>query len=93
MPRVELARGAIESLERLIVTHSLPADTRERLRRSIAPLARFPRLGAIVREEHADERFLIGPWQWMIVVYEYREAENRVVVLAIKDGRSAASAS
>lgn len=91
MARIELARRAVENLELLILTHSLPADTRERVRRSIVPLARFPRLGATIHEERPDERFIIGPWQWLIVVYEYREAEGRVVVLAIKDGRSGAS--
>jgi plasmid stabilization system protein ParE len=89
--RVEIARGAVADLERLILTHSLPADTRERVRRSLAPLARFPRLGAAIHEGRPDERFLIGPWHWLVVAYEYREDEDRVVVLSIEDGRSAAA--
>jgi hypothetical protein len=87
--RVEIARDAVADLERLVLTHSLPVDTRERIRRSLAPLERFPRLGAIVHEDRPDERFLIGPWQWLVVVYEYREAEDRVVVLSFEDGRAA----
>ena len=90
MARVEIAQRAIENLELLVLTHNLPADARERVRRSLAPLERFPRLGATIREDRPDERFLIGPWHWLVVVYEYRETEDRVVVLTIKDGRSAA---
>jgi hypothetical protein len=89
--RVEIARDAVADLERLMLTHSLPADTRERVRRSLAPLERFPRLGAIVHEDRPDERFLLGPWQWFVVVYEYRETDDRVIVLSFEDGRAAGS--
>jgi len=89
--RVELTRGAVADLDRLILTHSLPPDTRERVRRSLGPLGRFPRLGASIDERRPDERFVIGPWHWLIAVYEYREPEDRVVVLSIEDGRSAAA--
>ena len=88
MARVELTEGAVEGLDRLILTHSLPADTKERLRRSLHPLGRFPRLGAEIDERRPDERFLIGPWPWLVVAYEYREQEGRVVVLSIEDARS-----
>lgn len=37
-------------------------------------------------------RLLLGPWRWLLVVYVYIEAEDRVVVVTIQDGRSAASA-
>lgn len=92
MARVELTAGAVDDLDRLILTHSLPADTRERIRRSLRPLARFPRLGAAIDERRPEERFLIGPWQWLVLVYEFREAEGRVVVLSTEDGRSSKAA-
>lgn len=38
MARVELAQAAVEDLERLIHTHSLPPDTKERVKRSLRPL-------------------------------------------------------
>jgi len=44
--RVELTATAVASLERLIVTHSLPSDTRTRVATSIEPLERFPELGS-----------------------------------------------
>lgn len=92
MTRVELTRGAVEDLDRLILTHSLPADTRERIRRSLRSLGRFPLLGAVIDDRRPEERFLIGPWQWLIIVYAYREAEERIAILSIEDGRSAKAA-
>ena len=90
MARVELTAGSIDDLERLMLTHSLPADTRARVRETLRPLERFPRLGAQVRD--GGPRFLIGPWQWLVVVYAYLDDEDRVVVLSIEDGRSSAAA-
>jgi plasmid stabilization system protein ParE len=90
--RVQLAAAAAEDLERLIVTHSLPADTRERLARSLRPLGRFPLLGAQLDGRWNQFRFVLGPWRWMVVVYAYLEEENRVVVVTIQDGRSSAAA-
>ena len=85
--------AAVEDLDRLIRSHSLPADTRERVKRSIAPLERFPLLGAELGERWSDFRFLLGPWRWMILVYVYVEDEDRVVVVTIQDGRSSSFAS
>ncbi|MGH8902084.1 MAG: hypothetical protein ACRDYA_10470 [Egibacteraceae bacterium] len=45
MTCVELAAAAVEDLDTLIVTHSLAPDTRQRVRRSLAPLEEFPPLG------------------------------------------------
>jgi hypothetical protein len=44
--RVEVSAAAAEDLQALIVTHSLPPDTRERVKRSLRPLERFPLMGA-----------------------------------------------
>lgn len=89
MARVELSDAAAENLARLIRSHSLPADTRERVKRSLRPLERFPRLGAELGGRWRGLRFLLGPWRWMILVYVYFEDEERVVVVTIEDGRSA----
>lgn len=93
MTRVELAAFAVEDLERLIRSHSLPLDTRERVKRSIAPLERFPRLGAELGGRWSGFRFLLGPWRWMIVLYVYLEDDDRVVIVTIQDGRSSTFAS
>ena len=89
MARVALSEGAVDDLERRIRTHSLPADTRERVKRSLRPLERFPLLGAELSGRWAGFRFLLGPWRWMILVYMYLEDDERVVVVSVEDGRSA----
>jgi plasmid stabilization system protein ParE len=89
--RVELSDRAVENLTRLIETHSLPADTRRRLQRSLRPLRRFPRVGAPLDGRWEAFRFVLGPWRWMIVVYAYLEDADRVVVVTIQDGRASGS--
>jgi plasmid stabilization system protein ParE len=91
--RVELAAAAVQDLDRLIRSHSLPLDTRERVRRSIAPLERFPMLGAELGGRWSGFRFLLGPWRWMILVYVVFEDEDRAVIVTIQDGRSSSFAS
>ena len=88
MARVELAEAAAEDLERLIYTHSLPADTKERVKRSLRPLETFPYMGAPLEGRWEGFRFLLGPWRWLLIVYEYLEEDDRVVVVTIQDGRS-----
>lgn len=86
MARVELSEAAARDLERLILTHNLPADTRERLRRRLESLERFPLLGPALEGRWAQYRYVLGPWRWMVVVYEC--LDDRVVVATIQDGRS-----
>ena len=92
MARVELAAAAAEDLDRLIATHSLPGDTKQRVQRSIRPLEQFPLLGPSLRGRWSDFRFLLGPWRWMVVVYAYLEDDDRVVIVTIQDGRSSSAA-
>ncbi len=91
MTRVVVTPAALDDLEHLIRTHSLPVDTRERVRRSLEPLERFPLLGAELEGRWAGFRFLLGPWRWLIVVYVYDAAEDRVAVVTVQDGRAAVS--
>ena len=91
MARVELSERAVENLDRLIQTHSLPPSTKERVRRSLRPLERFPQMGAELGGRWAGFRFLLGPWRWLILVYVFLEEEDRVVVVTIQDGRSVRS--
>jgi plasmid stabilization system protein ParE len=90
--RVEISLAAGEDLERLVASHSLPEDTRNRVRRSLRHLERFPLLGPALEGRWEGFRFLLGPWRWLIIVYVYVEEEDRVVVLTIQDGRAAAAA-
>lgn len=92
MPRVELSSAAVADLTRLIRTHSLPTDTKRRVRRSLVPLRRFPRLGPELTGRWRDFRFVLGPWRWMLIVYVFIEDNDRVVVVTIQDGRSSSAA-
>jgi hypothetical protein len=82
---VELAAAAVEDLDELIRTHSLPADTRSRVARSLRSLERFPLMGPALGGRWAGLRFLLGPWRWLVLVYVDLEAEDRVVVVTIQD--------
>jgi plasmid stabilization system protein ParE len=90
--RVELARAAIEDLEVLIRTHTLPADSVARVARSLRPLQRHPLMGPPLSGRWEGFRFLLGPWRWMLLVYVVLEDEDRVVVVTVQDGRSSAAA-
>lgn|GEM_PF-408478 len=87
MARVELAAAAVEDVEGLIRTHSLPADTRARVARSLRALERFPLMGPALDGRWTGLRFLLGPWRWLLLVYVFIESEDRVVVVTAQDGR------
>jgi plasmid stabilization system protein ParE len=89
---VELSAVAVEDLDRLILTHSLPADTRPRLRRSLRVLEEFPLIGRQLTGRWHGMRFVLGPWRWLLVVHHYDESADRVLVLTIQDARSSAVA-
>lgn len=90
MARVELARTAVEDLDRLVRGLSLPADTRGRVRASLEPLAEFPRLGHDLTGRWEGLRSVLGPWRWMLLIYEYVEDEDRVIVVTIQNARTSA---
>lgn len=91
MAKVELASAAVEDLDALIRTHSLPANTRQRVKRSLRPLEAFPLLGPELTGRWAGFRFLLGPWRWMLLVYVFDEGEDRVVVVTVQDARSSSA--
>jgi hypothetical protein len=92
MAKVELAAVAVEDLDRLIVTLTLPADTRERVRTSLAVLRQFPRLGPKLEGRWSGLRFILGPWRWMLIVYQFDEPGDHVTVVTIQDARSSRAA-
>ncbi|MBA3877175.1 MAG: hypothetical protein C0498_09615 [Anaerolinea sp.] len=91
MAKVVVARRAQFDLAQLIETRSLPADTRERVRASIEPLASFPQIGKRLTGRWRGFRVILGPWAWMLVVYSYHETMNTVTVVAIRDARTMSS--
>jgi hypothetical protein len=90
--QVELAAAAVEDLDQLIRTHSLPADTQARVAHSLRPLERFRRIGPELTGRWAGLRFVLGPWRWLLVVYVHLEQQDRVVVVTIQDARSSTAA-
>jgi ParE toxin of type II toxin-antitoxin system, parDE len=93
MPDVVVAPSARDSLARLIKTHSLPPNTTARVKRSLDPLRRFPLLGRAIEEGRwSGYRFILGPWRWLIVLYQYDEESDLVLVASFEDGRSSKAA-
>jgi plasmid stabilization system protein ParE len=89
MARVIVSPAAADALTRLILTHSLPTDTKERVRRSLAPLGEFPRLGRELEgDAYSGLRFLLGPWRWLVIVYAHEAGADEVWILSIEDARA-----
>ncbi len=92
MASVEVAAAAVEDLDTIIASHSLPPDTWPRVARSLRGLERFPLMGPKLGGRWDGFRFVLGPWRWLLLVYVYIEPENRVVVVTIQDGRASSAA-
>ena len=92
MAEVRLSADAVKELDRMIVTHSLPPDTRERVRRSLRVLEQFPRIGRQLEGRWGPLRFILGPWRWMLIIYSYEEPDDLILVVAFQDARSSAAA-
>lgn len=92
MAEVRLSAIAVEDLDRMIITHSLSAGTRARVKRSLRLLERFPRIGRELPGRWRPFRFILGPWRWMLVLYVYDEKRNLVLVATIQDARSSSAA-
>ena len=83
--------AAVEDLERLILTHSLPEDTVARVKKSLRPLESFPLIGAPLESRWTGFRFVLGPWRWLIAVYVFDTEADQVSVVTIQDARSSRS--
>jgi hypothetical protein len=91
VPRVVVAPGAADDLAALIRSHSLPLDTPERFKKSIAPLAALPLLGPALDRRWDGHRYTLGPWRWMIIVYVFDAELDEVGIVAVQDGRSSSA--
>jgi hypothetical protein len=90
--QVHLSVVAVEDLDRMILTHSLPVDTRVRVKRSLRVLEGFPLIGRELGGRWQSYRFVLGPWRWLLIVYIYDQQEDAVVVVTIQDARSSSAA-
>ena len=89
---VWVAPTALEDLADLVRTRSLPTDTRLRFRSRVGQLRVAPESGSPLEGQWAGYRFLLGPWNWMLVIYEYDRASDRVTVVTVQDARMSSAA-
>ena len=92
MASVVVGPAAAADLAELILTHSLPPNTPERVARVLARLEAFPAIGQRLSDRWEGTRYVVGPWPWMLVVYEHHPELERVDVLTIQDARGSAVA-
>ena len=92
MTRVEISRTAGADLDRLILSHSLPGNTKQRFKRAVRPLGRLPQLGPELGGRWSGFRFVLGLWRWMLIVYVHLEEADRIVIMTIQDARSSRAA-
>lgn len=92
MARVIVTESARADLRSMILTHSLPPPTTDRVRAALAALAEFPQLGPVLEGRWNGFRFVLGPWPWMLLVYVWDEKADVVSVVTIQDARSATAA-
>lgn len=92
MTTVVVSRRARENLDHLRSALRLPDNTGIRVRAVLSGLETFPELGRSLTGRWAEHRVLLGPWPWMLLVYRFVPAEDRVVVVTIQDARSSAAA-
>ncbi|MGK2877809.1 MAG: type II toxin-antitoxin system RelE/ParE family toxin [Solirubrobacterales bacterium] len=91
MPSVAFTELALAQLEALIERHELPDSTRPRVVKSVRHLEEFPDSGTPLSGAWAGYRFVLGPWDWMLIVY-FRLDEDRVAIVAVEDSRTVAAA-
>ena len=89
--RVVFVAGALADLAELEEVLSLPADTRIGVRESLRTLERFPYAGRALEGEWEPYRLWMGPWPWMLFVYEVLESRELVAVVTVRDARSSSS--
>lgn len=91
MPQVVVTPRARGDVDEAIAALTLPEDTWTRVVRSLRILESFPLAGAQLEGRWAPTRLALGPWSWMVFVYEYEETSDRVFIVAMHDARSAAA--
>jgi hypothetical protein len=92
MARVVIARRARSDLSRLTADRHLPADTTDRVRRTLSQLETFPLVGRRLTGRWHAFRLVLGPWPWMLLIYQYDETTETATVVAIHDPRTASAA-
>jgi hypothetical protein len=88
---VVVGPAAAADLTELIRTYSLPAGTPERVAAVLRRLEAVPDMGQRLSGRDGT-RHVVGPWPWMLAVYEHHPELGRVDVLTIQDARASTAA-
>lgn len=89
MAQVIVAPRARRDVDKAIAALNLPEDAWTRVARSLRVLETFPLAGPELEGRWAPARFVLGPWSWMVLLYSYDEASDRVFIVTMHDARSA----
>jgi hypothetical protein len=89
--QVIVSPRAKRDVDEAISSLNLPVDAWGRIVRSLRVLETFPLAGPELGGRWAPTRFVLGPWSWMLMLYRYDQASDRVFVISVHDARSAAS--
>lgn len=92
MSQIKVAPSARDDLAHLITFLKLPRNTRARVRASIRPLSAAPQAGTALTGRWRGYRYILGPWDWMVIVYAYDPGADQVNVVTIQDARTAYAA-
>lgn len=92
MAQIIVTPQARRDVDGAVAALTLPADTWNRVGRSLRVLETFPLAGPELCGRWAPTRFVLGPWSWMLLLYRYEELSDQVFIVAMHDARSAASA-
>lgn len=88
MAQIKVAPSARDDLTHLITFLKLPRDTRARVKASIRPLSAAPEGGTALTGRWRGYRYILGPWDWMVIVYAYDPVADQVNVVTIQDVRT-----
>ena len=91
MARVVVTQTAQSDLGELIRSRKLPASTSDRVRAQLRTLTTFPLLGRELEGSWAPLRAILGPWPWMLIVYDHDPRAGLVTIVTIADTRTAAA--
>jgi hypothetical protein len=91
LARIIVMPRARRDVDAAIGTLELPADSWSRIAHALRVVETFPRSGPKLEGQLAGNRYVLGPWRWMVLVYHYDEASDLVFLLAMIDARSSLS--
>ena len=75
----------------MVELYGLPGNTRRRVAGCVEHLIHYPDSGALLPGRWEGYRFVLGPWTWMLIIYEVID-DDLVAVVAFEDSRTGSAA-